>query len=648
MAKKESASDTGFLGDLDEKPGLVGRIRESGRGPSVLIGIVLVFLVIAYVVVLSALRPHTPGREITLDQLRQLATDKEITEVTYLAEDFRAVGSDSDGPWWTGIGPNQSLATNVIETLINNGVQTRIDTQQSKRTLALATSIVLPAATFAMFFLFIYTLRRRGDGDQEWALFGRARGRQHVGAEESDVTFADVAGLSEAVQELKEVRDFLKHPDTFERLGAKPPRGVLLLGPPGCGKTLLAKAVAGEAGVPFFSVSASSFMEMLVGVGASRVRDLFDKARKAAPSIIFVDEIDAVGRARSAGSSMNAEGEATLNELLIQLDGFDTAQRVVLMAATNRADILDSALLRKGRFDRQVVIDVPDMSGRLAIFQVHARNKPLDPDVDLERFARRTVGLSGADIAAVMNEAATLAARGRLTSIGNKQISEGIDRVLTGPEMHSRILGVEEKRRVAIHEAGHTLVGWVLNTAVTVEKVSIVARGHALGLTWSLPVEDRRLKTRSQIEEEIAASLAGRTAELVVYDDISGGSQSDLMRATALARQMVYDLGMSELGPVYLGTRESGYTAEHSDELTKEADREVIRVLGSADERARTVLTVYRSQLERLADLLVERETLEFHDLEAALGDLPKGLPAGTDLAPAAAGRRPTSSLRAR
>ncbi|MGH9179335.1 MAG: ATP-dependent metallopeptidase FtsH/Yme1/Tma family protein, partial [Acidimicrobiales bacterium] len=544
MAKKES--DKAFLGD-DEHRGFIQRVRDSGKGPVLLLGFLLVFLVIVYAVVLNALRPHTSGRELTLNELSQKVRDKEITEVQFLSYDNRLTGTDAGGDWWSGIGPNDGLETALLTDFVQQGLSVRIDTQTSKNLMSIATTFLLPAGTFAVFFVFIYSMRRRGDGaGEEFALLGRARGRRYTTGEDSNVTFADVAGLQEAIAELREVRDFLKHPETFERLGAKPPRGILLLGPPGCGKTLLAKAVAGEAGVPFFSVSASSFMEMLVGVGPSRVRDLFQKARAAAPSIVFVDEIDAVGRTRG-GSSMNPEGESTLNELLIQLDGFDTAQRVVLMAATNRADILDSALLRKGRFDRQVVIDVPDLAGRLAIFKVHARGKPIAPDVDFERFAKRTVGLSGADIAAVMNESATLAARRRLTSIGNKEISEGIDRVLTGPELHSHILGKEEKERVAYHEAGHTLVGWVLNSAVTVDKVSIVARGHALGLTWSLPVEDRRLKTRSQIEEEIAASLAGLAAEMVVYDDPSGGSQSDLIRANALARQMVYDLGMSDL-----------------------------------------------------------------------------------------------------
>ncbi|MGH9269379.1 MAG: ATP-dependent metallopeptidase FtsH/Yme1/Tma family protein, partial [Acidimicrobiales bacterium] len=365
------------------------------------------------------------------------------------------------------------------------------------------------------------------------------------------------------------------------------------------GKTLLAKAVAGEARVPFFSISASQFLGMLVGVGPARVRDLFEKARAAAPSIIFIDELDAAGRARASGDSLNPEGESTLNELLVQLDGFDPSDRVVLMAATNRPDVLDPALMRKGRFDRQIVIDAPDFTGRLAIAKVHARGKPLGTDLDLERFARRTVGLSGADIAAALNEAATLAARRRLSALGARELSEAVDRVMAGPERHSRILGAEEKRRVAYHEAGHTIVGWVFDSSTTVDKVSIVARGHSLGSTWSLPTDDRRLRTRAHMEEEITTALAGRAAEEVVFADPSNGSALDLSRASVLARHMVYDLGMSEaLGPLVLGSGEGAWARNHSEATTEEADREVRRMLDQADHRARAVLTAYRSHLD--------------------------------------------------
>jgi cell division protease FtsH len=617
---------------LEEDQGRARRVLSKLKTPTGILAVLLVFLVVVYAVVLNAIRPHTPGREVSIDEVVQRIRDKEITNLTLLAEDHRMVGTDERGPWWTSVGPFDLLAEEILTDATTNGVTTRIDGQTGKNILKLATTFLLPVVSLVVLFSLMYSIRR-GGGTEEFALLGRARANRYASEEGSEVTFADVAGADEAIQELKEVRDFLKSPEEFERMGAKPPRGVLLLGPPGCGKTLLAKAVAGEAGVPFFSVSASAFVEMLAGVGASRVRDLFQKARAAAPSIVFVDEIDAVGRARSMGDTGNAEGENTLNELLVQLDGFDAAQRVVLMAATNRADMLDSALMRKGRFDRHIVIDVPDFTGRAAIFRVHARGKPLAPDVDLDRFARRTIGMSGAEISAVMNEAATLATRKRKTEIGNTDISEAIERVIAGPEMHSRILGPEEKRRVAYHEAGHAIVGWVLNTSATVDKVSVVSRGHSLGGTWSLPTEDSRLRTRSQYEQEIASLVAGRSAELVVYGDPSGASSADLVRATSMARQMVYELGMSDdIGPVAISSRDGAYAPEHSDELTREADRAVRKMLEKGDERARAVITAYRQHLDRLAEQLVQVETLEHQDLQDLLGDLPKGLPPTPDV----------------
>jgi cell division protease FtsH len=613
--------------------GFFGRLFRSRRAPAVFLALLLVFLVIIYAVVLDQIRPHTPGRELTLNQLLERVRDRKITEVTLLSEDSRLVGTDEEGQWWVGLGPGGSDNSSefVTSRLLNNfldiGIETRIDTQVSKGLLKLATQFLLPALTLAVMFALLYTLRRGGREGGEYALLGKSGARQYAAGRRPDVTFADVAGVSEAIEELREIKDFLASPETFERMGAKPPRGVLLMGPPGCGKTLLAKAVAGEAGVPFFSVSASEFGGMLVGVGPSRVRDLFSKARAAAPAIIFIDEVDAVGRARSAGETINPEGESTLNELLVQLDGFDPANRIVLMAATNRPDVLDEALMRKGRFDRHIVIDVPDLAGRLAILKVHARGKPLDPSVDLERLARRTVGFSGADLAATINEAATLAARRRLRSIGNREVGEAVDRVIAGPERLSRILSPDEKRRIAYHEAGHALVGWVFSSTTTVDKVSVVARGHMLGGTWRLPVEDRHTRTRSQMEEEIAALLAGRTAEDIVFGDLSGASQHDLTQAGHLARQMVYQLGMSpSLGPLVLGVDGMPH-GQHSQEVSTEADREVRRFLDLGDKRARLVLTTYRQRLDQLAGTLVAQETLERQDLENLLGDLPQGLP---------------------
>ncbi|MGH9284277.1 MAG: ATP-dependent zinc metalloprotease FtsH [Acidimicrobiales bacterium] len=610
--------------------GSMRRAIDSGRGVTIALGLLLVFLVITYAVVLNALRPKTPGTELTLDEVVQRVGDRQITEVTLLAEDFRLVGTDPRGRWWAGLANNEAVTSQLLNQFIADGVRTRIDTQVPKSLLRLSTGFLLPGITLFVSFAFLYTLFRGAGGGRDLVSLGRSRARRYVPGQTVPFTFADVAGMDEAIEELREVKDFLASPETFEALGAKPPRGILLSGPPGCGKTLLAKAVAGEARVPFFSISASQFLGMLVGVGPARVRDLFEKARAAAPSIIFIDELDAAGRARASGDSLNPEGESTLNELLVQLDGFDPSDRVVLMAATNRPDVLDPALMRKGRFDRQIVIDAPDFTGRLAIAKVHARGKPLGTDLDLERFARRTVGLSGADIAAALNEAATLAARRRLSALGARELSEAVDRVMAGPERHSRILGAEEKRRVAYHEAGHTIVGWVFDSSTTVDKVSIVARGHSLGSTWSLPTDDRRLRTRAHMEEEITTALAGRAAEEVVFADPSNGSALDLSRASVLARHMVYDLGMSEaLGPLVLGSGEGAWARNHSEATTEEADREVRRMLDQADHRARAVLTAYRSHLDRLAETLILRETMERPDLEAVLGDLPPGPPPG-------------------
>jgi cell division protease FtsH len=601
---------------------------RANKGPVIILGVLLLFLIGTYAIVLNAIRPHSPGRELTLDALEKRVRERQITEVTLNTEDSRAIGHDDRGDWWVGLANNEILTNRMLAFFTESGVSTRINTQTSKSLLKLSTSFLLPTATLVVGFAFLYTLFRGPGGNKELAVLGRSKARRYSSGNETQVTFADVAGLEEAVEELKEVKDFLAAPERFEAMGARPPRGVLLLGPPGCGKTLLAKAVAGEAGVPFFSISASEFLEILVGVGPSRVRDLFAQARAAAPSIIFIDEIDAVGRSRASGDTINPEGESTLNELLVQLDGFDPSSRVVLMAATNRPEILDQALVRKGRFDRQVVIDVPDLAGRVAIARVHAKGKPLASDLDLERFARRAVGLTGADIAAALNEAATLATRRRLPSIGRAELDDAVERVLAGPERRSRVLDAEDKQRVAYHEAAHALVGWVMNSLLTVDKVSIVARGHNLGSTLSLPIDDRRLKTRSQMQEELAYILAGRAGEQIVFSDMSGGSQSDLNRAANMAHQMVFELGMTEsLGPVVLGPGDGRLYREHSEEIAQQADREMRRVLEEADAQARVVLQRFRPQLDRLAEQLVTKETLERADLEALLGDVPTGAP---------------------
>jgi cell division protease FtsH len=610
-----------------DRPAGSGRVRTIARthGMALLLGILLAFLILTYAVVLNTLRPQTPGRELNLNELNRRVASGAITEVTLLSYDDRFVGVDAEGPWWTGTSENAFLISALFVRYEEAGGDIRVDTQPVKNLLEEASQYFLPIATLLVGFLFLYVLIR--DSGKSIGKLGRSQAALYQA--EKPVTFADVAGLPEAVEELREVKEFLVSPETYARLGAKPPRGILLIGPPGCGKTLLAKAVAGEAGVPFFSVSGSQFTESLVGVGPARVRDLFKKAREAGPSIIFVDEIDAVGRTRSGVEGFNAETESTLNELLVQLDGFDSEHRIVLMAATNRPDILDQALVRKGRFDRQIVLDTPDYAGRLAIVRVHAAGKPLAPDVDLERFARRTVGLSGADIAAALNDAATLAARRRLSKITMRELSDATERVLAGPEKTGRILSDSDRRRIAYHEGGHALVAWAVGSTVSVEKVSIVSRGHSLGTTWSLPREDQRVRTRTQYGEDLATTLAGRASEQLVFGDPSGASATDLARAGALARHMVVELGMSEaLGPLVLGA------GAKSEETATQADREVRRLLDEADTRATAVLTLHRAVLDRLAEWLLERETLDQHELEELLGEL-------TAPPPARARRRP-------
>lgn len=601
------------------------------RAQIIVLGCLLGFLIATYVVVVWALNPHTPGDELSLTKLRSLADEGRVSEMTVLAYDARISGTMTDGrSFWTGLVDGQH-AGNVADVLSSEGaVPLRIDSQTTKEILNTATTWALPIATMVVGFAFLFVFFRGMSG--EFSALGKSRARRYSAGRGPRATFADVAGLDEAVEELKEVKDFLTRPDAFLALGAIPPRGILLLGPPGCGKTLLARAVAGEAGVPFFSISASEFVEMLAGVGAARIRDLFDQAREAAPSIVFIDEIDAIGRERAAGHSFNVEWEASLNELLVQLDGFDPSSRVVLMAATNRADILDSALIRKGRFDRHVVVDLPDYAGRMAILKVHARDKRLGSDVDLSTLARKTSGFSGADIASVVNEAALLAARRRRVQIGNQEIIDAIDRVLAGPERRSRVLGDEEKLRVAYHEAGHALVSWALNLTSTVDKVSIVARGRGLGLTWHLATEDRHLTTRSQLEQQIAVLLGGRGAELVVFSDPSDGGRDDLERATRLATAMVCEYGMSEeVGPRTIrhggsGTDVFADSDVMTSAVTRESDREIERLLREADARARHVLTVYRDSLDLLAERLVERETLERHELEVVLAQVARGV----------------------
>ncbi len=481
----------------------------------------------------------------------------------------------------------------------------------------------------------LFLMMRQAQGANNQAFnFGKSRARL-FGGNRPTVTFNDVAGVDEAKQELQEVVEFLKYPEKFAALGARIPKGVLLVGPPGTGKTLISKAVAGEAGVPFFSISGSEFVEMFVGVGASRVRDLFDQAKRNAPCIVFIDEIDAVGRQRGAGlGAGHDEREQTLNQILVEMDGFDTSTSVIVIAATNRPDILDPALLRPGRFDRQIVLDPPDVRGRKAILEVHCRGKPLAPDVDLELLARQTPGFSGADLANLVNEAAILAARRDKKVIGMAELEEAIDRVIAGPERKSRVISQREREITAYHEAGHALVGWVLPNCDPVHKITIVARGMMGGYTRFLPDEDRRLWTRSQFLDNLAAMLGGRAAEEVVFGEITTGAEDDIQKATRLARRMVTEFGMSDrLGPRTYGKRETliflgrdvNEVRNYSEKIAEEIDAEVNRLIQEAYGRARDVLVANRPKLDRLAAYLVAHETVEGENLRRLLADEPVG-----------------------
>ena len=481
--------------------------------------------------------------------------------------------------------------------------------------------------------LFFLLRRAQGGGGNPAMNFGKSKARVQM-EPQTQVTFGDVAGIEGAKLELTEVVDFLKNPDRFTAVGAKIPKGVLLVGPPGTGKTLLAKAVAGEAGVPFFSISGSEFVEMFVGVGASRVRDLFEQAKKSAPCIVFIDEIDAVGRQRGAGlGGGNDEREQTLNQLLTEMDGFEGNTGIIIVAATNRPDVLDSALMRPGRFDRQVVVDRPDYQGRLQILKVHARGKTLSTDVDLDKVARRTPGFTGADLANLLNEAAILAARRQLTEIAMDEVNDAIERVMAGPEKKDRVMSEKRKRLVAFHEAGHALVGALMPDYDPVQKISIIPRGQAGGLTFFTPSEERMesgLYSRSYLQNQMAVALGGRVAEEIVYgeDEVTTGASNDLQQVARVARQMVTRFGMSDrLGPVALGRSQGGMflgrdiaaERDFSEDTAAAIDEEVSQLVDEAYRRATEVLVANRPVLDELAEILVEKETVDAEELQELL-----------------------------
>jgi len=510
--------------------------------------------------------------------------------------------------------------------------------EESSQTLGFVGSLLLsllPVLLIGGFF--IYMMRQAQGTNNQAMSFGKSRARMFVGNKPT-TTFEDVAGVEEAKQELTEVVEFLKYPEKFSSLGARIPRGVLLVGPPGTGKTMLARAVAGEAGVPFFSISGSEFVEMFVGVGASRVRDLFDQAKRNAPCIVFIDEIDAVGRQRGAGlGGSHDEREQTLNQILVEMDGFDTGTNVIVLASTNRPDVLDPALLRPGRFDRQVVLDRPDIKGRRAVLEVHVKGKPLDKTVDLMRIAKISPGFSGADLANVVNEAAILAARRNKKLIGQPEFEEALEKVSLGPERRSRVITEKERVIVAYHEAGHALCFKLLTNTNPVHKISIVARGMAMGVTWSLPQEDRYFRTKKEFEDDIAAALGGWTAEqLHLGGDVTTGASNDIEKATEMARQMVTKYGMSEkLGPLQYGRsdeliflgRQIQEERNYSEETSKIIDSEVHQIVDRARQRAYQVLTQNRDKLDLLVRYLLEHETISSDDFEKLLSDGPDGLP---------------------
>ncbi|HLH64953.1 MAG TPA: ATP-dependent zinc metalloprotease FtsH [Solirubrobacteraceae bacterium] len=485
---------------------------------------------------------------------------------------------------------------------------------------------VLPFIIFIGFWIFLMN-QVQGGGSKVMS-FGKSRAKR-MSVDSPKITFRDVAGVDEAVEELQEIKEFLENPKKFQALGARIPKGVLLYGPPGTGKTLLARAVAGEAGVPFFSISGSDFVEMFVGVGASRVRDLFEQAKQNSPCIIFMDEIDAVGRHRGAGlGGGHDEREQTLNQLLVEMDGFEMKDNIILIAATNRPDILDPALLRPGRFDRQIVVDRPDRAGRKKILEVHTRGKPLARDIDVDALAGQTPGFTGADLSNLVNEAALLAARSGKREITQLELEEGIMRVIAGPEKKTRVMSSKERRITAYHEMGHAIVGHFLPNSDPIHKISVISRGQALGYTISLPGEDKFLTTRAELQDTMAMTLGGRAAEEICFGEITTGASNDLEKVTATAKQMVMRFGMSEkLGPRVFGHdhgqpflgREFSAEPDYSDEIAREIDDEIRRIVENAHVQAKAILTEKRAELERLSEILIKRETIEKEQFEALL-----------------------------
>lgn len=556
--------------------------------------------------------------DITYSAFMKHVQQDEVKQVTIV--DNVISGKLKDGKDFSTVAPSDG---SLIPTLRARDIEIKAELPPQPPWWTTILSSLLPMLLIVGIWFMLMQQSQGGGG--RVMNFGKSRARRYD-EDNIKITFKDVAGADEAKQELEEVVEFLKHPKKYNDLGAKIPKGVLLYGPPGTGKTLLAKAVAGEAGVPFFSISGSDFVEMFVGVGASRVRDLFEQAKKSAPCIVFIDEIDAVGRQRGAGlGGGHDEREQTLNQLLVEMDGFGANEGIIMIAATNRPDILDPALLRPGRFDRQIVVDRPDIKGRQEILKVHIKGKPISPEVELGVIARRTPGFTGADLSNLVNEAALMAARKNKNKIDMPEMEEAAERVIMGPERRSRVISDKEKRLTAYHEGGHTLVGMLLDNTDPVHKVTIIPRGRAGGYTLSLPKEDRYYATRSEMLDELKVLLGGRVAEALVLKEISSGASNDLQRATSLARQMICEYGMSpELGPMTFGHRQDqvflgrdiGRDKDYSEEVAAKIDKEIRKFIDEAYQKTESLLNENMDKLHLIADALIERETLEGEEID--------------------------------
>jgi cell division protease FtsH len=594
----------------------------------------LFFIVLALLFIATSVQPAEQVKELDSSAFIEALDDGRIVSATVLARNQEVEGefydlgedgkkSDEKSMYTATYLDSQELSKLLASADLPDGYN--VDNQDQSWWLTLLGSLLPVILIVAVMFFLINQMQ---GGNSKVMSFGKSRAKR-LTRDQPQSTFKDVAGVDEAVEELQEIKEFLESPGKFQALGAKIPKGVLLVGPPGTGKTLLARAVAGEAGVPFFTISGSDFVEMFVGVGASRVRDLFEQAKAASPCIVFIDELDAVGRMRGAGlGGGHDEREQTLNQLLVEMDGFAAKDNVIIMAATNRPDVLDAALLRPGRFDRQIVVDRPDLKGRTDILRIHARDKPLGDEIDLEVLARRTPGFTGADLANLVNEAALLAARHGKKTIEMNELEEAIERVIAGPEKKSRLISDKEKRVIAYHEAGHALVGHALPNTDPIHKISIISRGRALGYTLALPTEDKFLSAKGEMVDNLAMMLGGRVAEEIAIGDITTGASNDIERATKLARAMVMRYGMSDkLGPIALGEeqhevflgRDFSNTPNYSQEIAFEIDKEIRRLVDEAFEVGFRILSERRGQLDLMAEVLIERETVDHDELEALL-----------------------------